>query len=58
MDEEPEELYVTDFSNLPGADQYRERLERARSESRRRYRDYLATAFDLHGALNPRCSPT
>ncbi|CDO91384.1 MULTISPECIES: hypothetical protein [Mycobacterium simiae complex] len=53
MDEEPAELYVTDFSNVPGADEYREALERARTEARRRYRDHLTTVFDLHGALNP-----
>jgi hypothetical protein len=27
MDEEPEELYVLDFSNAPGAAEYREQLE-------------------------------
>ncbi|ASW84902.1 MULTISPECIES: hypothetical protein [Mycobacterium] len=53
MDEEPEELYVTDFSNVPGADEYREQLESARREARRRYRDHLTTVFDLHGAPEP-----
>ncbi|OBK67147.1 hypothetical protein A5653_17605 [Mycobacterium colombiense] len=53
MDEEPAELYVTDFSNVPGADEYRERQERARTEARRRYRDHLTTVFDLHGAPDP-----
>lgn len=53
MDEEPEELYVTDFSNVPGAAEYREQQERARTEARRRYRDHLATVFDLHGAPDP-----
>lgn len=53
VDEEPAELYVTDFSNAPGADEYREALERARTEARRRYRDHLTTAFDLHGLPEP-----
>lgn len=53
MDEEPEELYVLDFSNAPGAAERRERLERARTEARRRYRDHLATVFDLHGSAEP-----
>ncbi|ODR05277.1 hypothetical protein BHQ21_15015 [Mycobacterium sherrisii] len=53
MDEEPAELYVTDFSNVPGANDYREALERARTEARRRYRDHLTTVFDLHGAPDP-----
>jgi hypothetical protein len=50
--EEPE-LYVFDFSNAPGAAEYRERLERDRAEARRRYRDHLAAVFDLHGAPDP-----
>lgn len=53
MDEEPEELYVLDFSNAPGAAEYREQLERARAEARRRYRDHLTTVFDLHGTPEP-----
>ncbi|CDO91618.1 hypothetical protein AWC29_11335 [Mycobacterium triplex] len=53
MDQEPEELYVTDFSTTPGAAEYREQLERARTEARRRYRDHLATVFDLQGAPEP-----
>jgi hypothetical protein len=51
--EEPEPLYVVDFSNAPGAAEYRERRERARAISRQRYHDYLAAAFDLHGAAGP-----
>jgi hypothetical protein len=51
VDEEPEELYVLDFSHAPGAAEYREQLERARTEARRRYRDHLTTVFDLHGIL-------
>lgn len=53
MDEEPEEIYVVDFSNAPGAAEYREQLERARTEARRRYRDQLTTVFDLHGTPEP-----
>lgn len=53
MDEEPEELYVLDFSNTPGAAEHRERIERARTEARRRYRDHLTTVFDLHGTPEP-----
>jgi len=52
VDEEPE-LYVFDFSDAPGAAEYRERLERDRTEARRRYRDHLAAVFDLHGAPDP-----
>jgi predicted nucleotidyltransferase len=50
--EEPE-LYVFDFSDAPGAAEYRERLERDRTEARRRYRDHLAAVFDLHGLPDP-----
>jgi len=53
VDEEPEEIYVVDFSNNPGAAEAREQLERARTEARRRYRDHLATVFDLHGSPEP-----
>ncbi|OAN36925.1 hypothetical protein A4X20_06280 [Mycolicibacterium iranicum] len=42
-----------DFSNAPGAAKARERVERARAEARRRYRDHLAAAFDLHGSPDP-----
>jgi hypothetical protein len=53
VDDEPEKLYVTDFSNVPGVAEHREQLESARRESRRRYRDHLTTVFDLHGAPAP-----
>jgi hypothetical protein len=53
VDEEPEEIYVVDFSSTPGAAEARERLERARTVARRRYRDHLATVFDVHGSLEP-----
>jgi hypothetical protein len=46
------ELYVTDFSG-GGAAEYRERIERARSEARRRYRDHLAAVFDAQGVAEP-----
>jgi hypothetical protein len=51
--EEPP-IYVFDFSNAPGATEFRERLRRARTEARRRYRDHLAAVFDLHGSADPR----
>jgi hypothetical protein len=44
---------VTDFSDSPSPTEHREHLDRARSEVRRRYRDHLAAAFDLHGAAHP-----
>lgn len=53
MDEEPEEIYLVDFSNAPGAVECREQLERARTEARRRYRGHLTTVFDLHGTPEP-----
>lgn len=53
MDEESKELYVTDFSNAPGAADYQRQLERARTEARQRYRDHLTTVFDLHGTADP-----
>jgi hypothetical protein len=46
-------MYVVDFSDAPGAAEHRERLEHARTEARRRYQDYLAAAFDLHGCTDP-----
>ena len=52
MSEEPE-LYLTDFSDAPGAAERREARERARAEARRRYQNHLATAFDMHGAHEP-----
>jgi hypothetical protein len=50
--EEPE-IYVFDFSDAPGAAEARERIERARTEARQRYRDHLAAVFDLHGTPDP-----
>jgi hypothetical protein len=52
VSEEPE-IYVFDFSNAPGAAEYRERLEHARTLARQRYRDHLAAVFDLHGTPDP-----
>jgi hypothetical protein len=53
MDEEPE-MYVVDVSNVPGAAERREQVERERAEARRRYREHLAAVFDLHGAARRR----
>jgi hypothetical protein len=50
--EEPE-IYVFDFSDGPDAAEYRDRMERARIEARRRYRDHLAAVFDSHGTPDP-----
>ena len=44
---------MIDFSNDPGAVDYRERIERARNEARRRYRDHLAGVFTRHDVANP-----
>ena len=52
MDEEPE-IYVVDFSNVPGAAERRQEVERDRAEAHRRYRDHLAAVFDLHGCPEP-----
>jgi hypothetical protein len=52
VDEGPE-LYVSDFSDSPGAAERREARERARAEGRRRYRDHLGAAFDMHGVQEP-----
>jgi len=51
VDPEPE-LQVTDFSGSPAAE-YRERIARARSEARRRYREHLVAVFDQHGVTAP-----
>jgi hypothetical protein len=40
---------VVDFSNVPGAPERQEKVERTRAEARRHYRDHLAAAFDLRG---------
>jgi hypothetical protein len=47
MGEEPH-LYVIDFSDVPGAADYREQRERVRAEARRRYHDYLTDALGAH----------
>ncbi|HEY9304986.1 MAG TPA: hypothetical protein VIO95_11915 [Mycobacterium sp.] len=52
MDDDPE-LYIFDFSNTPGAAEYRQRIEHARTEARRRYHEYLAATFDIHGFGDP-----
>jgi len=52
VSKEPE-IYVFDFSDAPGAAEARERIERARTEARQRYRDHLAAVFDLHGTPDP-----
>jgi hypothetical protein len=44
---------VIDFSDDVGAVDYRERVERARQEVRRRYRDHLAAVFAQHGVADP-----
>ena len=46
-------MYAVDFSDAPGAAEYRGRLERAGIEARRRYRDHLAAVLDLHGSPAP-----
>jgi hypothetical protein len=48
VEEEPD-LYVKDFSNSPHAAEYRERIENARREARRRYHDHLTAEFGLRG---------
>jgi hypothetical protein len=50
--EEPE-IYAIDFSDAPGAAEFWERLERARTQVRRRYHDYLAAVFDLQSSTEP-----
>ena len=52
MDDEPE-AHMVDFSHVTSAAEYREQLERARAEARRRYRDHLAAAFELHRSPHP-----
>jgi hypothetical protein len=46
-------MYVFNFSDAPGAAERREQCERARTEARRRYHDYLAAVFDLHTSADP-----
>ena len=51
MDPEPK-LCVNDYSGSRAAE-YRERVDRARSEARRRYREHLAAVFDRHAVTQP-----
>jgi hypothetical protein len=52
VDEEPE-LYILNFSDTEAAAEHRRRVEHARAVARRRYRDYLAAALDVHGCNDP-----
>jgi hypothetical protein len=47
------ELYVINFSDAAGAEEYRQRRERARSIARGRYHDYLAAMLGLHSSEDP-----
>jgi hypothetical protein len=47
------EIDVVDVYDAAGAAEHRERIERARTEAYRRYRDHLAAVFDRHGAPQP-----
>jgi hypothetical protein len=40
---------LADFSDAPGAAEYRERVEYARTQARQRCRDYLEAVFDTQG---------
>ncbi|MCH9732232.1 MAG: hypothetical protein K0U84_21580 [Actinomycetia bacterium] len=56
MDKEDEaqpELYVVDFSQTPGAAEWREKRDRDHQENRRRYHQLLAAELDVYGATNP-----
>ena len=44
---------MTDSAEGSGATEYRERVERARSEARSRYSEHLAAVFDQHGVAVP-----
>lgn len=44
---------MTDFSNVPGGAEIREKVERDRAEARRRYREHLTAVFERHGSPNP-----
>jgi hypothetical protein len=48
-----QELCAIDFSDDQGAVDYRERVERARREARRRYRDHLAATLARHDVADP-----
>lgn len=50
---EDPELYMINFSDASGAEEYRQRRERARSIARGRYHDYLAAIFGLHSSDDP-----
>jgi hypothetical protein len=50
---EGQELHVTGLSDSSSAAEYREHIERARREARRRYRDHLVAVFDLRGVAEP-----
>lgn len=52
VDQEPE-LEMTDSAEISGAVEYRQRIERARSGARSRYREHLAAVFDQHGVAEP-----
>lgn len=52
MSQEPEPS-VTNFSGDLSAADYRERVDRARSEARRRYSDHLAAVFARHHVADP-----
>lgn len=44
---------MVDFAHVRSEAEYREQLEHARAEARRRYRDHLAAAFELHRCPQP-----
>jgi hypothetical protein len=46
-------LHVVDFSAAPGAAEFRQKMDRDRAESRRRYFHHLASAFAQHPAADP-----
>ena len=52
VDEDPEQA-VSGFSDAPSAADYRERLERARREARRRYLDHLRAVFTRYSVADP-----
>ncbi|MGB0878888.1 MAG: hypothetical protein ACPGXI_17775 [Mycobacterium sp.] len=52
MPEDHPKLYVTDFSNTPGTQRWREQQEHGRVEGRRRYQDYLAGVFNERGVAD------
>ncbi|BCO45668.1 hypothetical protein MINTM008_15880 [Mycobacterium intracellulare] len=46
-------MHMVDFAHVRSEAEYREQLEHARAEARRRYRDHLAAAFELHRCPQP-----